>query len=309
MKVSEISLGSWLTLGGTVDLEPSRKVIRKAFDLGINFFDTADVYSRGEAETVLGKALADLPRHELVVATKVMGRVWDGPLGAGLSRKHVMDAMDRSLTRLGLDYVDLYQAHAPDDETPLEETLSAFNDLVRAGKTRYLGVSNFTAEQTVECQRICERNGWEKIVSHQPPYNLLDRRVEPALLPRCRREGIGLIVYSPLAQGVLTGKYAKGKRPAGSRATTDGGKFMGKWLDAEALEKVKTLEKVAKRRGKTPAQVALAWVLRDPGVSSAIVGATSVEQLRENAGGSGVRLAARDQEELDQTFALAGTPL
>ncbi len=302
MKVSEISLGSWLTLGGTVDADASRKVVRKAWDLGINFFDTADVYSRGEAEIALGKALSGLPRHELVVATKVMGRVWEGPLGAGLSRKHVMDAMDASLRRLGMDYVDLYQAHAPDGETPLEETLSTFNDLVRAGKTRYLGVSNFSTEQTVECMRICERNGWERIVSHQPAYNLLDRRVEPALVPRCRTEGIGLIVYSPLAQGVLTAKYRGGRKPAGSRVTTDGGKFMGKWMEEAAPARVSALEKVARRRGKTPAQVALAWVLREEAVSSAIIGATRPEQVAENAKSSGLRLTAKDLKELDAAF-------
>jgi aryl-alcohol dehydrogenase-like predicted oxidoreductase len=302
MKVSEISLGSWLTLGGTVDRDASKKVVRKAWDLGINFFDTADVYSRGEAEVALGKALSGLPRNEIVVATKVMGRVWEGPLGAGLSRKHVMDAMDASLRRLGMDYVDLYQAHAPDDDTPLEETLSTFNDLVRAGKTRYVGVSNFSTEQTVECMRICERNGWERIVSHQPVYNLLDRRVEPALIPRCRTEGIGLIVYSPLAQGVLTGKYKGGKKPASSRAVSDGAKFMGRWLEREALASVSAVEKVAKRRGKTPAQIALAWVLREEAVSSAIIGATRPEQVAENAKASGLRLAAKDLEELDVAF-------
>lgn len=308
LKVSEISLGSWLTLGGTVDLDISRKVILRAWDKGINFFDTADVYSRGEAETVMGEVLPELPRNEIVVATKVMGRVWDGPLGAGLSRKHVMDAMDGSLRRLRLDYVDLYQAHAPDDDTPLEETLSTFNDLVRAGKVRYLGISNFSTAQTVECLRICERNRWEAVVSHQPPYNLLDRRIEPALIPRCREEGIGLIVYSPLAQGVLTGKYKKGK-PEGTRARTKAAQFMTKWLDPGSLEKVKTLEKVARRRKKTPAQIALAWVLRDETVSSAIIGATRPEQVDENVKASSVRLTATDIQELDAAFPRTGDPI
>jgi aryl-alcohol dehydrogenase-like predicted oxidoreductase len=309
MKVSEIGLGSWLTYGGTVDEGESKGIVKKAWDLGINFFDTADVYSQGAAEVVLGKAVADLPRNQIVVATKVMGRVWPGPLGAGLSRKHVMDAVDASLMRLNLDYVDLYQAHAPDDETPLEETLGAFHDLVRAGKVRYLGLSNFSSEQTVESLRICERNGWEKIVSHQPPYNLLDRRVEPALLPRCEAEGIGLIVYSPLAQGVLTGKYQGGKKPKGSRATTKFAKFMGKWLEPEDLKRVKVLLRVAKRRKRSPAQVALAWILRKAAVSSVIVGATSAEQLGENVGATKVRLTASDLEDLDRGFPMEGHPL
>ena len=186
LKVSEISLGSWLTFGGSVDETESGKIIHRAWDLGINFFDTADVYFRGAAETALGKAIQDLPRREIVIATKVMGRVWEGPLGAGLSRKHIMDAVEDSLTRLGVDYIDLYQAHAPDDDTPFEEFLSTFNDLVRQGKVRYLGLSNFSAEQTLEVMRLCDLNGWESVVSTQPPYNLLDRRVEPALIPRCR---------------------------------------------------------------------------------------------------------------------------
>lgn len=309
LKVSEISLGSWLTYGGTVDAKASRKVILAAWDRGINFFDTADVYSRGQAEVVLGEVLPELPRNEIVVATKVMGRVWDGPLGRGLSRKHVMDAADASLRRLNLDYIDLYQAHAPDNDTPLEETLSAFNDLVRSGKVRYLGVSNFSTEQHVECQRLCERNGWERIVSSQPCYNLLDRTVEPALVPRCREEGIGLIVYSPLAQGVLTGKYGRGKAPKGSRATTPAAAFMERSLAPEQLKKVATLEKVARRRGKKPSQVALAWILGQDVVSSAIVGATTPEQIKENVKAVSVRLSVKDREELEAAFPVTGSPV
>ena len=308
LQVSEISLGSWLTYGGTVDAEISRKVVLRAWDLGINFFDTADVYSRGEAETVLGQVLPEMPRNEIVVATKVMGRVWDGPLGAGLSRKHVMDAVDGSLKRLGLDYIDLYLAHAPDQTTPLEETLSTFNDLVRSGKVRYLGVSNFTTAETVEALRICEGNGWESIVSHQPPYNLLDRRIESALAPLCRREGIGLIVYSPLAQGVLTGKYKKGN-PAGSRATTKASMFMKKWMKPEDLKKVAALERVARRRKKTPAQIALAWVLGGEAISSAIIGATHPDQVTENAKASSIKLTGRERDELDRAFPVTGNPI
>jgi len=309
LKVSEISLGSWLTFGGTVDAAASRKVVLKAWDLGVNLFDTADVYIRGESESVLGQVLPELPRNEIVVATKVMGRVWDGPLGAGLSRKHVMDAVDGSLRRLRLDYIDLYQAHAPDDETPLEETLSALNDLVRAGKVRYLGVSNFSTAETVECLRICERNGWESIVSHQPLYNLLDRRIEPALAPKCREEGIGLIVYSPLAHGVLTGKYRAGKPPKGSRATGPYAKFMEKWLGPQDLKRVAVLKKLARAQGKTPAQIALAWVLGQDAVSSAIIGATRPEQVEENVKASSVTLTARDRDALDKAFPVGGVPV
>lgn len=309
LRISEISLGSWLTFGGMVDRTAAKKVIQKAWDLGINFFDTADVYSGGEAETVLGSVLPELPRNQIVVATKVMGRVWEGPLGAGLSRKHVMDAMDASLRRLGLDYVDLYQAHAPVDDTPLEETLSTFNDLVRAGKVRYLGVSNFSTAQTVECARICEREGWEPIVSHQPAYNLLDRRIEPDLLPLCRKEGIGLIVYSPLAQGVLTGKYSKGKMPKGSRATTKFKMFMDKWMQPEDFKKVAVLEKMARKKKTTPAQLALAWVLGEEAISSAIIGATRPAQVVENMKATEVRLTARDRADLDKAFPVTGNPV
>ncbi|NNF06267.1 MAG: aldo/keto reductase family protein [Candidatus Eisenbacteria bacterium] len=309
LKVSEISLGSWLTIGTSVGEGESKKIIHKAWDMGVNFYDTADVYTQGAAEVVLGKAIADLPRNELVVATKCMGRVWPGPMGQGLSRKHVMDAIDGSLMRLNLDYIDLYQAHAPDGDTPLEETLSTFNDLVRSGKVRYLGISNFTTEETVEVLRICERNGWESVVSHQPPYNLLDRRVEPNLIPRCRTEGIGLIVYSPLAQGILTGKYGSGKRPAGSRATTKWKKFMDKWMEEDDFKKIRVLQRVSKRKGKSMAQVALAWTLRDPVVSSAIIGATSLDQLKENLKAIKVRLTQKDLDELDKGFGQTGNPL
>ena len=308
LKVSTISLGGWTTFGGSVDDEQAIAIHKRAFDLGINLFDTADVYSGGKAEVVLGKVLRQLPRKEVVVATKCMGRVWPGPLGAGLSRKHVMDAVDASLTRLGVDYIDLYQAHAPDDDTPLEETLSAFNDLVRAGKVRYLGVSNFSTEETVECMRICERNGWEKIVSHQPVYNLLDRRVEPDLVRRCGAEGVGFIVYSPLAQGVLTGKYAGGKRPEGSRATHEGGKFMARWLEEDVLERADRFVELAREKGCSPAQAALAWVLREPVVSSAIVGATRVEQLEDNVAAASIRLTEEEIEHLDGLFPPTGDP-
>src|SRR5262245_1736414 len=219
LKVSEISLGSWTTYGGYVDDAEAIKIVRRAFELGINTFDTADVYVRGGAETLLGKALTGLPREQIVIATKVMGRVWEGPLGAGLSRKHIFDAMDQSLKRLGLDYVDLYQAHAPDADTPIEETLEAFEDLVRAGKTRYVGVSNFERERPHPVSpggprrvlAIQKERGWSSIISSQVRYSLLDRHIEREHLAWCRRNGIGVLAYSPLAQGVLTNKYEDGR--------------------------------------------------------------------------------------------------
>jgi aryl-alcohol dehydrogenase-like predicted oxidoreductase len=305
LKVSEFCLGSWTTYGGSVDITDSSRIIHRAFELGVNFFDTADVYVRGAAERALGAALKSLPREQLVIATKVMGRVWDGPLGAGLSRKHVFDAMDQSLARLGVDYVDLYQLHAPDKTTPIEETLRAIEDLVRSGKARYAGFSNFDHQpdllkRAVEYQKS---RGWDPFVSSQPRYNLLEPRIETEHLPFCVKHGIGLIVYSPLLQGVLTNKYAGGAIPSGSRAT---GKFKHFLEDEKALtpENVAAAERFAKfvtERGLgSPARVALAWVLRRPEVTSAIIGATSVAQLEENLGAPEIQLDAATWREVER---------
>lgn len=312
LKVSEISLGSWTTYGGSVGEADAVAIIRRAFELGVNLFDTADVYVRGAAETVLGRALRDLPREQLVIATKCMGRVWDGPLGAGLSRKHVMDAMDQSLARLGVDYVDLYQVHAPDADTPLEETLRAFEDLVRSGKARYVGFSNFdhhpaVARRAVAIQRA---RGWDAFVSSQPRWNLLDRHVEREHAAFCRRHGIGMIVYSPLAQGVLTNKYAGGAVPEGSRATTDFGKFLTseKALTPENVAAAERFAAWVTGRGLPgPAPVAIAWVLSRPQVSSAIIGATSVAQLEENLKALEVSLPAAEWRACEAAVA-GGSP-
>jgi len=308
LKVSEIALGSWTTYGGSVDQDIATRIIHRAFELGINLFDTADVYIRGAAESVLGKALASLPREQLVVATKVMGRVWDGPLGAGLSRKHIFDAMDQSLERLGLDYVDLYQVHAPDRDTPIEETLEAFEDLVRSGKTRYIGFSNWVSEPALARRAVAfqKARGWSRFASNQPRYSLLARNVEKEQMGFCRRNGIGLIVYSPLAQGVLTNKYAAGAAPEGSRGT---GKFAHFLTSEKALtpENVAAAERFAawtSARGfASPAPVALAWVLRRPEVSSAIIGATSVAQLEENLRYAEIKLGEKDWAQAEAAIA------
>ena len=308
LKVSEIALGSWTTYGGSVDEDRATRIIHRAFELGVNLFDTADVYVRGAAESVLGKAIRSLPREQIVVATKVMGRVWDGPLGAGLSRKHIFDAMDQSLERLGLDYVDLYQAHAPDKDAPIEETLHAFEDLVRAGKARYVGFSNFDrepalAKRAVEFQQA---RGWHPIVSSQPRFSLLDRHIEGEHVEFCRKHGIGLIVYSPLAQGVLTNKYAGGAVPEGSRGA---GKFAHFLTAEKALtpENVAAAERFAawtRARGyASPAPVALAWVLKHAEVSSAIIGATQVEQLEENLKCADVGLSDAEWAQVEAAIA------
>ena len=309
LKVSEVALGSWTTYGGYVAVEDAVRIVLRAFELGINTFDTADVYVRGAAERALGAALKSLPREQVVVATKVMGRVWEGPLGAGLSRKHIFDAMDQSLLRLGLDYVDLYQAHAPDADAPIEETLEAFEDLVRAGKARYLGFSNFDRDPALARRAVAiqKARGWRAFVSSQPRFSLLDRHIEPEHLGFCRRNGLGILAYSPLAQGVLTNKYAGGKIPEGSRATTKFAHFLTqeKALTPENLAATERFAAWAAQRGiASLAPVALAWVLRHSEVSSAIIGATSVAQLEENLKYAEVQL--RDPEWTEVEAAIAG---
>jgi len=305
LKVSAISLGSWTTFGGSVDERDSIAIVRRAFDLGINLFDTADVYVKGAAEAVLGKALDGMPREQIVVATKVMGRVWDGPLGAGLSRKHVFDAMDQSLKRLNVDYVDLYQAHAPDKGTPIEETLEAFEDLVRMGKARYVGFSNFDHEPALARRAVAyqKKRGWSRFISSQPRLNMLDRHVDREHVAFCRANGIGMIVYSPLAQGVLTNKYAGGAIPEGSRATTEFKQFVLENDNAITPQNVAAAERLdawAKRKGlEGAAQAALAWVLSRPQIASAIIGATRLEQLEANVKAAEVKLSAAEWKEAE----------
>jgi len=316
LKVSELSLGSWTTYGGSVDEADAVRIIRRAFDLGVNLFDTADVYVRGGAETVLGRALRELPREQVVVATKVMGRVWDGPLGAGLSRKHIFDAIEQSLRRLGVDYVDVYQTHAPDKSTPIEETLEALEDLVRMGKVRYLGFSNLVSEPALARRAVAyqKARGWTRFVSSQPRYNLLMRNVEKQHMAFCRRNGIGLIVYSPLAQGVLTNKYAGGAVPAGSRATTAFAKFL---TSEQALTPANVAAAgrfaawVARRGLPGAAPVAIAWVLSRPQVASAILGASRLEQLEANLAALDLELTPEDWREAEAAVAgraAAGPP-
>lgn len=283
LEVSAISLGGWLTLGGHVDRPLSIRLIEHAFSLGINLFDMADVYSGGEAERVLGEALRVLPRQQIVVATKVCGRTHPGPFGAGLSKKHIVQACEESLKRLETEWIDLYQFHAPDEATPLEESLEAMELLVWQGKVLTIGCSNFDEAEMNKCLSIAARRGWSRIVSSQPCYNLLERDAERTLFPFCEREGIGSIIYSPLAHGVLTGKYEKGTPwPEGSRSSKPGSQFMSRYLTDANLERVARLKEAAEARGMSSAVVALGWVLAQTSVASVIIGATSVEQLDEN---------------------------
>lgn len=286
LSVSEISLGSWLTYGTGVAQKNAEGCVRKALEIGINFLDTANIYGRGAAEAFLGEVLKDVPRSSYVLATKLYF-----PMTAkdkGLSRAQIRKQLDASLQRLRTDYVDLYQCHRYDSETPLEETMEALTEAVHAGKTRYIGFSEWTAEQIEAALRL----PGEKLVSSQPQYSMLWRVPERHVIPLCAQRGISQIVWSPLAQGVLTGKYLPGQaRPADSRATSlSMGGFMDDLMSPEVLSAVQKLKPIAKDAGLTMVQLALAWVLRQPNVASAITGASRPEQVEENAAASGVTL-------------------
>jgi aryl-alcohol dehydrogenase-like predicted oxidoreductase len=301
VKVSEISLGSWLTYGGSVAAEEATACIHKAYELGINFFDTANVYMRGAAEEIVGRALKDFERDSHFLATKVYFPMGEGPNDRGLSRKHITEQCHASLRRLGVDYVDLYQCHRYDDETPLEETLRALDDLVRQGKVLYVGVSEWTADQIADALRLAEEMNLDRIVSNQPQYNMIQRRIEAEVIPLCEREGVGQVVFSPLAQGILTGKYRPGDAPEqGTRAADpESSRFMRQLMNERVLAAVDRLRPVASEAALSMSQLALAWVLRQENVSSAIIGASRPEQVEDNAGAAGVHLSPDVVPEID----------
>jgi aryl-alcohol dehydrogenase-like predicted oxidoreductase len=298
--VSEISLGSWLTYGGGVDRERAEACVAKAFEVGIDFIDTANVYSRGRAEEFLGEVLASRPRDSYVLATKLYWPMPDG--GGGLSRQQVFTQLDASLRRLRTEYVDLYQCHRYDWDTPLEETMEALTEVVRQGKARTIGFSEWPLEKIQEAR---EMTSVEHFVSSQPQYSMIWRGPERDVIPYSRDHGISQIVWSPLGQGVLTGKYRPGEPlPEGSRATSDSmGGFMERALDQRLLERVQQLRQVADELGLSLAQLALAWVLREENVASAIVGASRPEQVEDNAAASGVELDAAVLRRIDEILA------
>jgi aryl-alcohol dehydrogenase-like predicted oxidoreductase len=302
VKVSEISLGSWLTYGGSVAEEQATACINKAYEIGINFFDTANVYRRGAAEEIVGRALKHFDRDSYFLATKVYFPMGEGPNDSGLSRKHITEQCHASLRRLGVDYVDLYQCHRYDENTPLQETLRALDDLVRQGKVLYVGVSEWTAEQISDALEIAREMNLDRIVSNQPQYNMIQRRIETDVIPLCESEGIGQVVFSPLAQGVLTGKYSPGDAPdEGTRAADpESNVFMQQLMNEEVLSAVDGLRTVAADVGLSMPQLALAWVLRQEDVSSAIIGASRPGQVEDNAAASGVRLSADTISEIDR---------
>jgi aryl-alcohol dehydrogenase-like predicted oxidoreductase len=296
LNVSEISLGSWLTYGGGVDFERGKACVDAAFAAGINFIDTSNIYAVGGAEEFLGRALKGRPRSSYVLATKLFFPMTDED--SGLSRAQVLKQIDLSLKRLGTDFVDLYQCHRYDESAPLEETMGALSEVVRAGKARFIGFSEWTPAQIEAARRI---PGAEKFISSQPQYSILWRQPEAEVFPTCAKSGIGQIVWSPLAEGVLTGKYKRGApAPADSRAASAKmGGFIRRKLTDETLAIVEKLEPVARQAGLTLPQLALAWVLRRPEVSSAIIGASKPEQITENVKASGVVLAAETLQAID----------
>jgi aryl-alcohol dehydrogenase-like predicted oxidoreductase len=300
LNVSEISLGSWLTYGGGVSNKQAEACVDKAFDVGINFIDTANVYGGGAAEEFLGEVLARRPRDSYVLATKLYFSV-NGD--RGLSREQVLKQIDLSLARLRTDYVDLYQCHRYDEDTPLEETMEALTEVVRQGKARYLGFSEWTADQIRAALAMVPRV--EKFVSSQPQYSILHRVPEREVIPLCKENGISQIVWSPLAQGALTGKYSPGEEPpAGTRAASQQmGWSMDSYRDDDVLEAVQRLVPIAEGLGVTMAQLALAWVLREENVASAIVGASRPEQVEENAGASGIELDDATLQAIDDAVA------
>jgi aryl-alcohol dehydrogenase-like predicted oxidoreductase len=302
VRVSTIALGSWLTYGSSVAEEAAIQCIHKAYELGINFFDTANAYNRGAAEQVVGRALRDYSRDSFVLATKVYFPMGEGPNDRGLSRKHIMEQCHASLRRLGTDYVDLYQCHRYDTETSLEEVLRALDDLVTQGKVLYVGVSEWSAIQIDDAVYTARELNLDRIASNQPLYNMLQRYIERDVLPLCEREGIGQVVFSPLSQGILTGKYKPGQQPQqGTRAADpESGAFMQDLINDKVLTAVQNLQTLAQQNGYTLSQMALAWVLRKQIVSAAIIGASRPQQVEENAKASEITLTEDVLHQIDE---------
>ncbi|HWR82992.1 MAG TPA: aldo/keto reductase family protein [Candidatus Deferrimicrobium sp.] len=296
LKVSEIALGAWLTYGGSVEERQAATIINAALDLGVNFLDLADIYSRGRAEEAVGQAIRNRRRSDLVISSKLFWPMSDSVNDRGLSRKHIMESAEKSLRRLGTDYLDIYFCHRFDPEAEVDETVRAMDDLIRQGKILYWGTSTWTAAQIKQAAESATRWLAYAPVVEQPRYNLLDRQIEHEIIPTCVRYGLGLTVFSPLAQGLLTGKYNEGTPPSSRGATTP---WLRDTLTPENIAKTKRLSEVARSAGMTLSQLALAWVLRRPEISSAIIGATSVEQLNENIGASGVTLTTDTMAAID----------
>ena len=309
VQVSTVSLGSWLTYGGSVEADTAKECIWRAYDLGVNFFDTANAYMRGRSEEVVGQALNEFPRDSYVLATKVFFDMGDGPNDGGLSRKHVFEQCHHSLRRLDVDYIDLYQCHRYDPETPLEETCRVMNDLITQGKILYWGTSEWTADQIAHAVSMCRAEGWSPPASNQPQYSALYRQIEKRVLPTCEDLGVGNVVWSPLAQGILTGKYTSPEDvPADSRAAGEDAKFMKRFLTEPVLEAVARTRVVADDAGCTQGQLALAWCLRQPFVSSVIVGATKTSHVDDNVAAADLDLGDDVLDAFDELLEPVATP-
>ena len=309
MYISEISYGNWITHGSQVEQDAAIKCVKTALDVGITTFDTADVYAATRAETVLGKALKGVRRESYELFTKVYGGTGPGKNDRGLSRKHIMESAHASLKRLQIDHIDLYQMHRFDFESPLDESLQAFDDLVRQGKVNYIGFSEWDSSQIGQALDIQKKYNWTRFVSSQPQYSMLWRVIEKEVVPLSIKEGIGQIVWSPIAQGVLTGKYLPGKKvPAGSRASDkkSGAEHISRWMRDDVLTAVQTLRPIAESVDLSMSQLALAWALQNQNVSSVIMGATKPSQVKENAKASGVKLEKDVMAAIDK--ALTGLP-
>ncbi|MGY2896820.1 aldo/keto reductase family protein [Deinococcus sp. UYEF24] len=299
LKVSEVSLGGWVTFGHSVnDQQMVRDIVMKAYELGVNFFDQADVYAKGKSEEMMGEVLRELPRHTLVVSSKVYWPMSDDVNDRGLSRKHVLESIDSSLKRLGTDYLDIYFAHRYDETVPMEEIVMAFDQVVRDGKAMYWGTSMWPAARIAQAVEFAKANGLHAPVTEQPEYSMLRReRVEGEILPYTETAGVGLVVWSPLAMGLLTGKYDGGSSEGSRLSENDS--FGKNFLTESNIQKVQGLKPVADELGLTRAQLALAWILRQPGVSSVITGATKVNQIEDTVKAAGVKLSAEQLTRID----------
>ena len=304
LKVSEICLGT-MTFGSQANEQASRAIVKRALEAGVNFFDTADVYNAGVSEELTGRALKDV-RRDVVLATKLHGRMGPGPNDLGQSRKHIMDAIEQSLRRLGTDYVDLYQVHRFDPEYPLEETLRALDDLVRSGKVRYIGASNFAAWQLCTALWTSDKLGLARYDCVQPRYNLISRAIEPELLPLCQAQGVGVIVYNPLAGGMLTGKHQRQAPPTAGTRFEMNAMYRNRYWQERVFDAVERFQGLAAQSGHGMAQMALAWTLAHPVVTSAILGASRVEQLDETLPAVEIRLSPEQLQQLDELWEIVG---
>lgn len=304
LQVSEISLGGWLTYGNTTEKEATFAIIDKAYELGINFFDCANVYAYGESEKIMGESLNRYPRETYVITTKAFWPMSDRPNDRGLSRKHVFEQVHASLERMNMDYIDIFYCHRFDSESDLYETLRTIDDFIRQGKILYMGISEWTASQIIEGLKVQDQYLLDRMVVNQPIYNLLNRSIEPEIVSACINNGLGIVAFSPIAQGFLSGKYRKGKEiPKDSRAANEKtNTFIEKYLTPNNLDQIQQFITIAENKSCTPSQLAIAWILHKPGISSALMGASHVEQVEENVKATDIELTEQDIIDIEKIF-------